>query len=75
VEHGAELLLMDERLGRESASHFNLRITGVVGVLVEAKRKGFIQDVKSHLVALRDLAGFHLSEQLYQRILQDENEA
>lgn len=31
------LLIMDERLGRDTARHFGIRYTGVVGVLIEAK--------------------------------------
>ena len=39
VEIGAEFLLMDDHLGRESARHFGLRYTGLIGVLIEAKLK------------------------------------
>ncbi len=58
LEIEAELLLMDERLGRESAGHLGLRYTGLIGVLIEAKRRGLIRAVKPHLDALRDMAGF-----------------
>jgi hypothetical protein len=73
-ETEAELLLMDERLGRETAQHLGLRYTGLIGVLVEAKRKGLISAVKPHLDALRDAAGFRVSDVLYTRVLQDEGE-
>jgi uncharacterized protein len=42
LEVGADLLLMDERLGRETARHLGLRYTGLIGVLIESKRKGLI---------------------------------
>jgi uncharacterized protein len=74
VEMDAPLLLMDERLGRDTARHFGMRYTGVVGVLIEAKRKGIVQAIQPHLDALRDLAGFRVSEALYRRVLQDEGE-
>lgn len=73
-EMEAELLLMDERLGRETARHLGLRYTGLIGVLVEAKRKGLIGAVKPHLDALRDAAGFRVSDALYTRVRQDEGE-
>jgi len=38
LELKADLLLMDERLGRETAQHLGLKPTGVIGVLIEAKR-------------------------------------
>jgi len=75
IETKAELLLMDERLGRETAHHLGLRYTGLIGVLIEAKHKGLISKVKPHLDALRDMAGFRVSDALYIRVLQDEGEA
>lgn len=45
LEIGAELLLMDEHWGREVARHFNLRYSGLIGVLIEAKHKGFINTI------------------------------
>ena len=74
LETGANLLLMDERLGRAAAQHLGLSCTGLVGVALEAKGGGFIQAVRPFLDALRDQAGFRLSEALYQRVLYDEEE-
>ena len=74
LETKAELLLMDERLGRETARHMGLRYTGLVGLLIEAKHKGFITEVKSHLDALRWEANFRVSNALYRRVLRDEGE-
>jgi len=75
LEIGADLLLMDEHLGREVARHLGLRYTGLIGVLIEAKRKGFITSVKPCLDQLRDIARFRLSEVLYVRVLQDQKES
>ena len=72
LEMEAELLLMDEHLGRETARHLGLRYTGLIGVLIEARRKGLINAVKPHLDMLRAMAGFHVSDALYLRVLQDE---
>ena len=74
VEIDDALLLMDERLGRDTARHFGIRYTGVVGVLIEAKHKRFVQAIQPHVDALRNLAGFRVSEALYRRVLQDEGE-
>ncbi len=75
MEVQADLLLMDERVGREVARHLGLRYVGLIGVLVEAKHKGAIREIKSHLDALRDIAGFRIRDTLYERVLQDEGEA
>lgn len=75
LETEAELLLLDEHRGRQTALHLGLRYTGLVGILIEAKSKGYIASVKRHLNRLRDIAGFHVSDQLYMRVIQDEGEA
>jgi len=75
LEVEAELLLMDERLGRGTARHLGLRYVGLIGVLIEAKRKGLIRAIKPYLDALRDAAGFRVEDALYLRVLQDEGEA
>jgi predicted nucleic acid-binding protein len=74
LEAGADWLLMDEHLGRETARHLKLRSIGLVGVLLAAKDKGLIPAIKPCLDALRDLAGFRIKDSLYTRILKDENE-
>jgi hypothetical protein len=75
LEVEAELLSMDERLGRESAHHFGLHYIGLIGVLIEAKHKGLISAVKPYLDALRDRAGFRLATALDERVLRDQGEA
>ncbi|RMF93179.1 MAG: DUF3368 domain-containing protein [Nitrospinota bacterium] len=74
LELQAELLLMDERIGREVARHLGLRYIGLIGVLLTAKHRGLIRAVRPYLDALRDIAGFRISEALYLRVLQDEGE-
>lgn len=74
MEMQAELLIMDEKVGREVAKHLGLRYTGLIGVLVEAKQKGTLSEIKLHLDALRNIAGFRIRDSLYKRVLQDERE-
>ncbi len=75
VQVKADLLIMDERLGRRTARHLGLNVIGVVGVLVEAKRRGLVSRVKLYLDQLRDIAGFRISDELYNRVLEDQGEA
>ena len=57
-------LLIDEMAGRSVARGLGLRITGAVGILVEAKKQGHIPNVVPLLHRLRDELGFFLSDQL-----------
>lgn len=70
LELDADLVLLDERDGRYAAQRFGLQVVGVLGILLEARSKGRIKDIKPHLDALRHQAGFYIAEKLYQQVLQ-----
>ncbi|HLF87810.1 MAG TPA: DUF3368 domain-containing protein [Anaerolineales bacterium] len=74
LEVKADLLVMDERLGRETARHLGVRFTGVVGALVEARQKEYIQAIAPLLDALRYSASFRISDQLYNHVLKNQGE-
>jgi len=74
VEISADQMLIDERQGRLVASRFNLRFTGLLGILIEAKSRGLIIEVKPVLDALVNEAGFWIAEPLHNKILQTVNE-
>lgn len=67
-ELAANVLLMDERLGRAAAARFGLKVVGILGVLIEAKRQGLIHEVKPLVEALMEL-GFRIGPNLYQQVL------
>ena len=69
LELNADLVILDEREGRHIAKRFNLKIVGVIGVLLESKSRGLISDVRPYLDDLREIAGFYIKESLYQSIL------
>lgn len=68
IELEADLLILDEREGRRLAKRFGLNVTGVLGVLLEAKAADLIQEVRPLVQELRDRAGFYLSEDVQQLI-------
>ena len=74
VEVNADWLLMDERLGRETARHFGLTHVGLVGILGEAKKQGIVHELSPLLNQLRDVAGFRMSSELYNQVLRDAGE-
>jgi uncharacterized protein len=75
LEIGADLLLIDERRGRTEADRLGIKITGLLGILVEAKRKNFIVAVKPLMDALIATSEFRVSPALYNQILSMVNES
>jgi len=69
LELGAHLVLLDEQEGRHAAQRLELRVAGVVGVLLEAKSQSAVGAIRPHLDALRHKAGFYLAEGVYHSAL------
>ena len=69
LELGADLVLLDEREGRRAAQRLELRVAGVVGLLLEGKSQSAVDAVHPHLDALRHKAGFYLADQVYHSAL------
>lgn len=46
TEINADLIILDEKPGRFHAKHADLKVTGTIGILVKAKAKGFIKELK-----------------------------
>jgi predicted nucleic acid-binding protein len=70
LELQATQLLIDERLGQLEAKRQGLRITGILGVLLAAKRQALIAAVRPIVDALIQQANFRVSAQLYEEVLQ-----
>ena len=69
LEINADLLLIDERRGRTEANRLSIRITGLLGVLVEAKKRSLIPTVQPLMNDLIATSQFRVSQALYNQIL------
>jgi predicted nucleic acid-binding protein len=74
LEMKPDLLLLDERKGRQVASNLGIKFTGILGILIEAKNNQLINAIKPIMDDLIKQVGFRISSKLYQRVLQIANE-
>ena len=74
LEKPNSLIIIDDLLARHIAELRRLKFTGTVGVIIKAKRNGYITSVSDVISQLIDI-GFRLSDRLKQDILRlaDEN--
>jgi predicted nucleic acid-binding protein len=65
IERKANLLLLDETDARNLAEFYNLTKTGVLGILMRAKKRSLIKQIKPMLEKLRIQAHFWIKPDLY----------
>jgi len=70
LEENADLVLLDEKEGRNVARRHEIPRTGVVGILLKGANEGDVDDLEEELDALQD-AGFWISDDLYEDILDE----
>ena len=69
IELSADVVLLDDRVGRRAAGALGLTYTGVVGVLLAANAQGHVALVKPILDELRVQAGIYLAPRVYADVL------
>lgn len=63
-ERAADLLLIDETVGRRIAIREGLHVIGLLGVLVHAKQAGVLQSVRHLTSELEQVAGFRVAAEI-----------
>ena len=72
-EHNARLIIIDEHKARQEASKMGLSFKGTVGVLLEAREEGLIDEIKPLLIVLQE-KGMYLDESLIAYALREAGE-
>ena len=67
------LLLIDERKGRQIALSMGIQVTGTLGILLQAKKHGLINEIKPYLDALLK-ENIRISDILYNSMLEQAGE-
>lgn len=65
----ADILVMDEIAGRKVAKEYGLKIIGLLGILILAKKRSIIPEVKPYMDRLVRDFNFRIHPSLYKKIL------
>jgi len=68
IEEQAKYLIIDEYKGRWIADSYGIKIVGILGVLIQAKKKNIIPAVKPPIDQLIEI-GFRLDKKLIAKVL------
>lgn len=74
IEKNADIILLDETDAREVADIYRIEKTGVLGILLLAKLKNEIPNLKQEIEKLKTMADFWLKESLIQNVLREAGE-
>jgi predicted nucleic acid-binding protein len=70
VELQADWIILDDLGARKVATDLGLKVTGLGGILLQAKAVGSIGSVKEYLDLCVEKANFRLTREVYHRLLQ-----
>lgn len=73
LENHIDMILIDDARARKVAMHNNLKPIGTLGVLIKAKQKKLINEVKSYMDTLIS-NNVHIGSDLYKDVLDSVNE-
>jgi predicted nucleic acid-binding protein len=69
LKHSADMVIIDERIGRRVAEYLGLHVTGTLGVLAKAKSLGLIPSFNQAAMDMRQ-QGIHYNSALIARLAQ-----
>lgn len=72
-EKGIKHVLIDEKIARQQAKIFGLKVIGTLGLLLKAKKKGLLSSIRPLIIKILD-NGIWIKEEVVDGILRDASE-
>ncbi|MCD8148217.1 MAG: DUF3368 domain-containing protein [Clostridiales bacterium] len=72
-EQKADLLIIDDNAAKKTAKYLGLTVTGTLGVLLKARKEGFIQEIRPLLSEMKR-NGFYISNGVEKLVLESAGE-
>ena len=69
----ADLVILDDKVARNTARYMDLKITGTLGVIIKSKEKGYIQAVRPVMEKLIQ-NGLYISPEIQKIVLKAADE-
>ena len=69
LERGIQGIILDDKHAREIAADLGLKVIGTLGVLILAKRKGFLFEVRPIIAQIIDRVNFRIAPSVLNRAL------
>ena len=73
LEQDADLVVIDDANAKKHAKYLNLNVTGTLGILIKAKQKGYINELKPILEEMVE-KHIYLSDKLIKMCLEQVGE-
>ncbi len=70
----ADVVLLDEKEARRVARRLGIQVLGTVGILIWARRKGLISNLRAELKLLQEQGGFRLGKDIFLEALRQVGE-
>lgn len=70
---GADLVIMDDNAAKKTAKYLGLKVTGTMGVLLKAKKLGYLSEVRPILEEMKK-NGFYVSHVVEKMVLDNAGE-
>ncbi len=69
LERGIQGIILDDKLAREIAAELGLKVIGTLGLLILAKRKGFLSEVRPVMAQIIERVNFRIAPSVLNRAL------